>query len=59
MDKITIDDKEYIYDDMTDEQKAHLNHIADIEKKIQMAEFNLEQMKFSKNAFVESLKKLL
>lgn len=59
MDKITIDEKEYIYEDMTAEQKAHVNHITDIEKKIQMAEFNLEQMQFSKNAFIESLKKLL
>ena len=32
--QITIDDKEYILEEMTPEQQAMVNHIADLERKI-------------------------
>lgn len=58
---IIIDDVEYHYEDMTDEQKTLVNHVADLEKKMSGAQFNLDQLRVGKNAFInmlsESLKK--
>lgn len=53
---ITIDDKEYHFEDMTDEQKMMLNHIADLDKKINGTKFNLDQLTVGKDAFVNMLK---
>ena len=54
--QITIDDKEYILEEMTPEQQAMVNHIADLERKISSSQFNLEQLQFGKSAFVNALK---
>lgn len=56
---IEIDGKEYFFEDLTDEQKALVNHIADLDRKILNSKFNLEQLEFGKNAFVDALKKTL
>jgi hypothetical protein len=56
---ITINDKEYFIEDMTDEQKAMINHIQDLTMKIESSQFNLEQLNFGKNAFVNSLSQSL
>jgi len=56
---ITIDDKEYIFEEMTPEQQAMVNHIADLERKISSSQFNLEQLQFGKSAFVNALKESL
>jgi len=56
---ITIDDKEYFYEDLTQEQQTIVNHISDLQRKIQSSEFNLQQLSFGKDAFVEVLKKAL
>ena len=56
---ITVNDKEHMYEDMTDEQKALLNHINDLDRKIGTSKFNLEQLTFGKNAFVNSLSQSL
>jgi hypothetical protein len=56
---ITVNDKEYFIEDMTDEQKAMINHIQDLTIKIESSQFNLEQLNFSKNAFVSSLSQSL
>ena len=56
---ITVNDKEFIYEDMTDEQKALLNHINDLDRKIGTSQFNLEQLNFGKNAFVNALSQSL
>lgn len=56
---ITIDDKEYFYEDLTQEQQTIVNHISDLQRKIQSSEFNLQQLSFGKDAFVEALKKAL
>ena len=52
---ITINNEEFFIEDMTDEQKAMINHIQDLTRKIESSQFNLEQMNFGKNAFVNSL----
>ena len=45
---LKIDDNEYLVEDMTNEQKALYNHLADITRKIETMSFNLEQLKFGK-----------
>ena len=52
---ITINDKECIYEEMTQEQQALVNHIADLDRKIGSSQFNLEQLQFGKKAFVDAL----
>ena len=56
---ITINDEEFFVEDMDDEQKALLNHIADLDRKIGTSQFNLEQLTFGKNAFVNALSQSL
>jgi cell division protein ZapA (FtsZ GTPase activity inhibitor) len=56
---ITINNKEFLIDEMTEEQKALLNHANDLDRKISQAQFNLEQLQFGKNAFVNSLSQSL
>jgi hypothetical protein len=56
---IEIDGKEYFFEDLKNEQKALVNHIADLDRKIVNSKFNLEQLEFGKNAFVDALKKTL
>ena len=41
---------------MTDEQKAMVNHIADLDKKVAGSEFNLVQLRFGRQAFVDGLR---
>lgn len=56
---VTIDDKQYFFEDMTDEQKTVVNHIADLDRKINTTKFNLDQLTVGKQAFVDMLKKSL
>ena len=53
---ITIDDKDYTEDQLTDTQKTIINHINSLQQKIGSAEFNLDQLKVGKEAFVNMLK---
>lgn len=56
---ITIDDKEYIIEDMTEQQQGMVNHVLDLDRKIGNSQFNLDQLLFGKQAFVSALKKSL
>ena len=56
---ITIDDVEYTEDQLTDQAKMCINHINSLDQKIGSAEFNLDQLRVGRNAFVEMLKKEL
>jgi|TARA_R100001530_G_scaffold129821_1_gene100361 hypothetical protein len=53
---LKIDDKEYDIETMTDAQKAMVNHIADLDKKVAGSEFNLVQLRFGRQAFVDGLR---
>ena len=53
---VKIDDKEYDVESLTDEQKAMVNHILDLDRKLQSSEFNLVQLRFGKQAFTYALK---
>ena len=56
---LNLDDKEYIIDDMTDEQKTILNHINDLQNKESSMEFNLNQIRVGKDAFIGLLRQSL
>ena len=53
---LKIEDKEYDIESMNEEQKAMINHIQDLDRKLQSAEFNLIQLRFGRQAFVDALK---
>ena len=53
---LKIDEKEYDIESMNDEQKSMINHIADLDRKLQSSEFNLIQLRFGRQAFVDALK---
>ena len=52
---ITINDVDYTEDQLTDVQKVMINHINSLQQKIGSAEFNLDQLKVGKDAFVNML----
>ena len=52
---ITINDKEYTEDQLTNEQKVIINHIADLERKMGSAQFNLDQLSVGRDAFMKML----
>ena len=56
---VTIDDKEYKVDDLTQEQIAMVNHINDLTNKLKSMNFNREQLQFGYDAFVKTLKESL
>ena len=53
---ITIDDVDYTEDQLSDAAKACINHINSLDQKINNAEFNLDQLRVGKDAFVQMLK---
>jgi hypothetical protein len=53
---ITIDGVEHDFESMTDEQKLLVNHCLDLDRKIASTQFNLDQLKVGKDAFVNLLK---
>lgn len=52
---ITINDKEYTEDQLTDQQKVIINHIGDLDRKIRSAQFNLDQLQVGRDAFMKML----
>jgi hypothetical protein len=52
---ITIDDKDYTEDQLTDAQKVMINHVNSLQQKISSATFNLEQLNVGKQAFEKML----
>jgi len=52
---ITINDVEYTLEDMTPEQQAMVNHVADLDRKISSTQFNLDQLSVGRQAFMNLL----
>ena len=52
---ITINNVDYTEDQLTDQQKVMINHIGDLDRKINSATFNLDQLNVGKTAFVNAL----
>ena len=53
---LNLDDKEYIIEDMTDEQKAMVNHINDLQNKQNTNQFMADQLSVGKEAFINMLR---
>lgn len=57
---ITINGTDYTADQLRDEQKILINHVADLDSKIAAADFGITQLRVGREAFmnmlVESLK---
>jgi hypothetical protein len=56
---VVIDEVEYIFEDMTPDQQMLVNHVADLDRKIGSAKFNLDQLTVGKDAFIAILKQAL
>jgi hypothetical protein len=56
---ITINEKEYQFEDLTQEQQALFNHCIDLDRKIGSAQFNLDQLSVGKGAFIKMLEESL
>ena len=56
---IVINNKEYLIEDLTQEQQAMVNHISDLDRKLSSARFNLDQLTVGREAFVNMLTKSL
>jgi len=52
---ITIDDTTYKIDDLTQEQVALVNHVSDLDRKIQSSQFNIDQLNVGRGAFMNML----
>jgi hypothetical protein len=52
---IYINDKEYTEDQLTDQQKVMVNHVADLDRKIGSTQFNLDQLNVGREAFMKML----
>jgi hypothetical protein len=56
---VTIDGVEYKFEDMTQQQQALLNHVADLDRKLDSARFNVDQLQVGREAFFKMLKTAL
>ena len=52
---ITINDKDYTEEQLSDEQKVLINHITDLDRKIGSTQFNLYQLQVGRKAFMSLL----
>ena len=52
---ITINDKSYTEDQLNDTQKVMVTHVADLDRKIKSANFNIDQLKMGRMAFMQAL----
>jgi len=56
---VSINGTDYTEDQLTDQQKVMINHIADLDRKIGSTQFNLDQLQVGKQAFMDMLTKSL
>ena len=56
---IVINDKEYLVEDLTQEQQAMVNHVSDLDRKLSSTRFNLDQLSVGREAFVNMLARSL
>jgi CBS domain containing-hemolysin-like protein len=52
---ITIDGKEYNFEELEDNQKAMVNHVASLNSKTAQARFDLDQLVVAQDAFTKML----
>jgi hypothetical protein len=56
---LTIDGVEFAFEDMTPEQQTLVNHVADLDRKLGSAKFNVDQLQVGRDAFFAMLKSKL
>ena len=56
---VTIDGVEFNVEDMTEQQQMLLNHVADLDRKLDSARFNVDQLQVGRDAFFTMLKTAL
>ncbi len=52
---ITVNDIEYNVADLTEQQRAMVNHVSDLDRKLANARFNVDQLQVGRDAFVGML----
>lgn len=52
---LTLEDKQYYQEDLNDEQLLMLTHVQDLDRKINSSKFNLQQLQFGKQAFLDAI----
>jgi hypothetical protein len=52
---VTINDQTYTEDQLTDEQKLMISHVADLDRKLASTRFNLDQLQVGRDAFMNML----
>jgi cytochrome b involved in lipid metabolism len=57
--QLMIDGIEYDVDTFNDQQKAILDHVVDLERKVASAKFNLDQLSVGRDTFFNMLKQSL
>jgi hypothetical protein len=57
--QITIDNVDYVLEDLTQEQQQLFSHCLDLDRKISSSQFNLDQLNVGKQAFFNMLKESL
>ena len=53
---LTLDEQEYVIDDMSDDEKMLLNHINDMQSKINTNQFMRDQLEVGKEPFISKLR---
>ena len=53
---ISIDGVEYNFEDMTERQQMLVNHLVDLDRKLNSARFNVDQLQVGRDAFMSMLK---
>lgn len=53
---LVIDGTEYQYEDLTERQQMLVNHVADLDRKLASARFNVDQLQVGRDAFFSMLK---
>ena len=56
---LNLNDKEYVIEDMADEEKQMLNHINDMQNKLNTNAFVKKQLEVGKEAFINMLRNSL
>lgn len=56
---ISIDGVDYKFEDMTPKQQVLVNHVADLDRKLDSARFNVDQLQVGRDAFFSLLKQEL
>ena len=53
---LKIDDAEYDIESMSEAQKAMVNHISDRDRIVSASEFNMIQLRFGRQAFIDAIR---